>query len=503
MTAGTASARSVPPEQAAREAELLAGVPTDLLVGGRWVPASSGERFAVEDPSTGVVLSTVADASVEDGAAALDAAVAAQAAWGRTAPRERAEVLRRAFDAVVARTEDLALLMTLEMGKSLAESRGEVTYGAEFLRWASEQAAHVAGRYLPAPDGKQRILVVRKPVGPCLLITPWNFPLAMATRKIGPALAAGCTVVLKPAAETPLTSLLFAKVLQDAGVPDGVVNVVPCTRAGEVTGPLIADPRLRKLSFTGSTAVGKQLLKQAADGVLRTSMELGGNAPFLVFEDADLDAAVEGAMLAKLRNGGEACTSANRFYVHAAAAEDFSRRLAERVGAVQVSRGTEDGAQVGPLIDEKGRSKVADLVDDAVSRGARVLTGGSRVEGPGYFYAPTVLADVPLGSRLLAEEIFGPVAPVVTFQTEDEAVALANDTEHGLVAYAYTGSTARSLRLVERLDTGMLGLNTGVISNPAAPFGGVKQSGLGREGGEEGIGEYLETLYAGIADPWG
>nr|WP_299038497.1 NAD-dependent succinate-semialdehyde dehydrogenase [uncultured Pseudokineococcus sp.] len=478
-------------------------MPTDLLIGGRWVPASAGERFAVEDPATGAVLTTVADASVEDGAAALDAAVAAQGAWGRTAPRERAELLRAAFDAVVARTEDLALLMTLEMGKPLAEARGEVAYGAEFLRWSSEQAAHVAGRYLPAPDGKQRLLVVKKPVGPCLLITPWNFPLAMATRKIAPALAAGCTVVLKPAAETPLTALLFAQILLEAGVPEGVVNVVPCTRASEVTAPLIADPRLRKLSFTGSTPVGKQLLKQAADGVLRTSMELGGNAPFLVFEDADLDAAVEGALLAKLRNSGEACTSANRFYVHSSVAQAFTARLAERVGAVTVSRGTEDGAQVGPVINEKGRTKVADLVDDAVARGARVLTGGSRVEGPGYFFAPTVLADVPLGARLLQEEIFGPVAPVVTFETEDEAVALANDTQFGLVAYAYTTSTPRALRLTERLETGMLGINAGVISNPAAPFGGVKQSGLGREGGEEGIEEYLETLYAGIADPWG
>ncbi|MBC3763626.1 NAD-dependent succinate-semialdehyde dehydrogenase [Quadrisphaera oryzae] len=488
--------------QQGREEALVASVPTDLLIGGRWVPASTGQRFDVEDPATGAVLTTVADASVEDGAAALDAAVAAQASWGRTAPRERAELLRRAFDAVTARADDLALLMTLEMGKSVAEARGEVAYGSEFLRWSSEQAAHVAGRYLPAPDGKQRLLVVKKPVGPCLFITPWNFPLAMATRKIAPALAAGCTVVLKPAAETPLTALLFAQILLDAGLPDGVVNVIPCTRAGDVTGPLIADPRLRKLSFTGSTPVGKTLLKQAAEGVLRTSMELGGNAPFLVFEDADVDAAVEGALLAKMRNGGEACTSANRFYVHSSVAAAFSAKLAARIGGMKVARGTEDGAQVGPIINEKGRTKIADLVDDAVSRGAKVLTGGGRVEGPGYFFSPTVLADVPLGSRLLKEEIFGPVAPVTTFETEDDAVALANDTEFGLIAYAYTGSTARALRLTERLETGMLGINAGVISNPAAPFGGVKQSGLGREGGEEGIEEYLETLYAGIADPW-
>ncbi|TNM64141.1 NAD-dependent succinate-semialdehyde dehydrogenase [Streptomyces sp. NP160] len=488
--------------QQGREEALVASVPTDLLIGGRWVPASSGERFDVEDPATGAVLTTVADATVGDGAAALDAAVAAQDSWGRTAPRERAELLRRAFDAVTARADDLALLMTLEMGKSVAEARGEVAYGSEFLRWSSEQAAHVAGRYLPAPDGKQRLLVVKKPVGPCLFITPWNFPLAMATRKIAPALAAGCTVVLKPAAETPLTALLFAQVLLDAGLPDGVVNLIPCTKAGDVTGPLIADPRLRKLSFTGSTPVGKVLLKQASEQVLRTSMELGGNAPFLVFEDADLDAAVEGALLAKMRNGGEACTSANRFYVHSAVAAAFSAKLAARIGGMKVARGTEEGAQVGPIINEKGRTKIADLVDDAVSRGAKVLTGGGRVEGPGYFFSPTVLADVPLGSRLLKEEIFGPVAPVTTFETEDEAVALANDTEFGLIAYAYTGSTARALRLTERLETGMLGINAGVISNPAAPFGGVKQSGLGREGGEEGIEEYLETLYAGIADPW-
>ncbi|MEJ5914598.1 NAD-dependent succinate-semialdehyde dehydrogenase [Pseudokineococcus sp. 1T1Z-3] len=490
-------------DPSAREAALLASLPRDLLVDGRWRPASTGAQLPVVDPSTGQVLTDVADASPADGAAALDAAVAAQESWGRSAPRQRAELLRRAFDAVVARTEDLALLMTLEMGKPLAESRGEVAYGAEFLRWAGEQAAHVAGRYLPAPDGGQRVLVLRKPVGPCLLITPWNFPLAMATRKIAPALAAGCTVVLKPAAETPLTALLLAQVLQEAGLPPGVLGVLPCSDAAAVTGPLVADPRLRKLSFTGSTAVGRQLLRQAADGVLRTSMELGGNAPFLVFDDADLDGAVDAAMAAKLRNGGQACTSANRFYVQAGVAAEFTRRLAERVGAVRVARGTQDGAQVGPLITEAARTKVADLVDDAVEHGARVLTGGARREGPGYFYEPTVLADVPAGARLLAEEIFGPVAPVVTFAAEEEAVALANDTEHGLVAYACTASTSRALRLAERLETGMLGVGTGVISDPAAPFGGVKASGLGREGGEEGLGEYLETLYVGIADPWG
>jgi succinate-semialdehyde dehydrogenase/glutarate-semialdehyde dehydrogenase len=398
-------------------------------------------------------------------------------------------------------SDDFALLMSLEMGKPFAEAKGEVAYGAEFLRWFSEEAVRVTGRYGTAPDGKNRIMVLKRPVGPSLFITPWNFPLAMATRKMAPAIAAGCTMVLKPAALTPLTSMLFVKVLEDLGLPKGVVNVVQTTRAGEVTGPIIKDERLRKLSFTGSTGVGRRLIADSADRVLRTSMELGGNAPFLVFEDADLDKAVEGAMAAKLRNMGEACTAANRFIVHESVAAEFSKKFADKMSALKVARGTEDGANIGPLIDEKSRAGVHALVSDAVSKGAKVLTGGAVPEGEGYFYPPTVLADVPANAEILKEEIFGPVAPVITFKTEDEAVKLANSTEYGLIAYAFTQNLNRGLRLAERLEVGMFGLNAGVISNPAAPFGGVKASGLGREGGFEGIEEYLETVYVGIADP--
>jgi succinate-semialdehyde dehydrogenase/glutarate-semialdehyde dehydrogenase len=387
------------------------------------------------------------------------------------------------------------------MGKPFAEAKGEVAYGAEFLRWFSEEAVRVTGRYGTAPDGKNRIMVLKRPVGPSLFITPWNFPLAMATRKMAPAIAAGCTMVLKPAALTPLTSMLFVKVLEDLGLPKGVINVIQTTRAGEVTGPIIKDERLRKLSFTGSTGVGRRLIADSADRVLRTSMELGGNAPFLVFEDADLDKAVEGAMAAKLRNMGEACTAANRFIVHESVAADFSKKFAEKMSALKVARGTEDGANIGPLIDEKSRAGVHALVSDAVSKGAKVLTGGAIPTGEGYFYPPTVLADVPANAEILKEEIFGPVAPVITFKTEDEAVKLANNTEYGLIAYAFTQNLNRGLRLAERLEVGMFGLNAGVISNPAAPFGGVKASGLGREGGFEGIEEYLETVYVGIADP--
>ncbi len=487
----------------ARQRQLLAAVPTSLLIGGDWREASPGRRFGVEDPSTGEQLVTVADASPADAMAALAAASAARESWAATPPRVRGELLRRAFEAVRARAEDFALLMTLEMGKALPEARGEVAYGAEFLRWFAEEPVRIAGRYQTSPDGNSRFLVLRKPVGPSLLITPWNFPLAMATRKIGPALAAGCTVVVKPATLTPLTTLLFAQVLTDVGVPAGVVNVIPTTTAGANTAPLIADPRLRKLSFTGSTEVGRRLLKQAADTVLRTSMELGGNAPFLVFADADLDAAVEGALAAKLRNIGEACTAANRFYVEESVASEFASRLAARVAAKRVGRGVEDGVEIGPLIDAESRAKVDDLVQDAVRRGATVLTGGAPLEGPGYFYAPTVLTDVPVDSDIARTEIFGPVAPITTFRTEDEAVALANSSESGLIAYAYTTDLNRALRLPERIETGMLGLNSGVISNPAAPFGGVKQSGLGREGGFEGIDEYLETMYVGIPSPLG
>lgn len=487
---------------AAAETQLLASVPTGLFVGGQWRASSTGSTFDVHDPSTGEVIAQVADASPEDGAAALDAAAAAQGGWAATAPRQRGEILRRAFELVTTRAEDFALVMTLEMGKPLAESRAEVAYGAEFLRWFSEEAARISGRYATAPDGRNRLLVAQRPVGPSLLITPWNFPLAMATRKVAPALAAGCTSVLKPAALTPLTALLFTEVLREAGVPDGVVNVIPTTRAGAVTGPLIKDSRLRKLSFTGSTEVGRRLIADAADQVLRVSMELGGNAPFLVFEDADLDAAVEGALLAKLRNGGEACVAANRFLVHESLVEEFSARLVTRMSQSVNARGTDPASTLGPLVDESTRSKVAELVAGAVEDGARLVLGGTVPAGAGYFYPATVLVDVPIDARILQEEIFGPVAPITAFRDEDEAVRLANASEYGLVCFAYTRDLNRALRLAERLETGMLGLNTGLVSNPAAPFGGVKQSGLGREGGFEGIHEYLETTYIGISDPF-
>ena len=484
------------------ERAFIASLPTDLFLDGAWRASSNGDRFDVIDPSTGDVLTTVADAGIADGDAALAAAHRAQESWGRTAPRERAEILRRAFELVTARAEDFALAMTLEMGKPLAEARGEVAYGAEFLRWFSEEAPRISGRYSTAPDGRNRLLVVQRPVGPCLFITPWNFPLAMATRKIAPAIAAGCTMVLKPAALTPLTALLLTEVLREAGLPDGVLNVIPTTHAGAVTGPLVRDPRLRKLSFTGSTGVGQRLIADSAAQVLRVSMELGGNAPFLVFEDADLDAAVDGAVLAKMRNGGEACVAANRFLVHESVAAEFTRRFAERIGAFVPARGTDPTSTVGPLVDAATRDKVASLVDGAVAQGARVAVGGSAIPGPGYFYQPTVLVDVPADADILREEIFGPVAPILTFRDEEEAIRLANDTEYGLVCFAYTRDLERGLRLAERLETGMLGLNAGVVSNPAAPFGGVKQSGLGREGGAEGIHEYLETVYVGIADPF-
>ncbi|UPO77598.1 NAD-dependent succinate-semialdehyde dehydrogenase [Arthrobacter sp. Helios] len=486
---------------AEREAELLAQVPTGLLIDGQWRDATGGKTFEVEDPATGKVLLSIADASTEDGAAAMDAAAAAQDSWAQTPPRVRGEILRRAFELVTARAEDFALLMTLEMGKPLAEARGEVAYGAEFLRWFSEEAVRVTGRYGMSPDGKSRIMVTKKPVGPCLLITPWNFPLAMATRKIAPAVAAGCTMVLKPAKLTPLTSQLFAAVMMEAGLPAGVLNVVSTTKAGEVTGPIMQDERLRKVSFTGSTPVGQALIRDAADNVLRTSMELGGNAPFVVFEDADIDKAVEGAMAAKLRNMGEACTAANRFIVHEDIADEFSEKFAAKVGAMTIARGTEDESKIGPLIDAKSRDKVHSLVEDAIDGGATAVVGGAPVDGPGYFYAPTVLKNVPAGARILKEEIFGPVAPVITFSTEAEAVKLANASEYGLIAYVFTEDLNRGLRIGEKLETGMLGLNAGVVSNAAAPFGGVKQSGLGREGGDEGIEEYLYTQYIGIADP--
>ncbi len=484
------------------EARLLASLPTGLFIGGEWRPASDGGTLEVNDPSTGAVLLSIASATPGDGRDALDAAVAAQRDWARTAPRERAEILRRAFEAVTARRDDFALLMTLEMGKPLAEARGEVAYGAEFLRWFSEETSRIGGRYATAPDGSSRLLVLKRPVGPCLFITPWNFPLAMATRKIAPAIAAGCTMVLKPAALTPLTALLFAQVLSEAGLPPGVLNVIPTTSAGSVTGPLVRDPRLRKLSFTGSTEVGRRLIADAAEQVLRVSMELGGNAPLLVFDDADLDEAVDGALLAKLRNGGEACTAANRILVQRSVAARFSERLTERMRAHTVARGTLPESKIGPMVDEGTREKIHELVTGAVAAGAGLALGGAPIPGPGYFYEPTVLTGVPKDAAILREEIFGPVAPIVVFDTEEEAVALANDTEFGLVAYAFTKDLSRGLRLAEELEVGMFGLNTGIVSNPAAPFGGVKQSGLGREGGAEGIEEYLETTYVGIADPF-
>ncbi|AZS43138.1 NAD-dependent succinate-semialdehyde dehydrogenase [Microbacterium oleivorans] len=477
------------------ESDLLAQIPNQLFIGGEWVDAEEGKTLDVFDPSTGEVIRRIADASPADGIRALDAAVAAQEAWAATAPRERSEILRRAFDLVQARKEDLALLMTLEMGKPLSESRGEVAYGGEFLRWFSEEAVRISGRYGMNPEGTGRMIVSQRPVGPSFFITPWNFPLAMATRKIAPALAAGCTVVVKPAELTPLTTLFFVELLAEAGVPAGVVNVITTASSAAVSGPIISDPRLRKLSFTGSTPVGQKLIAQAAEGVLRVSMELGGNAPFVVFDDADLDKAVDGAMLAKFRNIGQACTAANRFIVHESVAAEFSRRVADRVRAMNVGRGTEDGVQIGPLIDDRAVAKAQQLVGDAVERGARVLVGGNALEGPGTFYEPTVVEGVVPGSAILREEIFGPVLAISTFADEDEAVRLANDTEYGLVSYVFTQDLARGHRMIDRLDTGMMGLNVGVVSNAAAPFGGVKQSGMGREGGLEGIHEYLNVKY--------
>jgi succinate-semialdehyde dehydrogenase / glutarate-semialdehyde dehydrogenase len=485
-----------------RERDVLDWVPTELLIAGQWRAASGGGTLAVEDPATTEPLVEVADAQPQDALDALAAAADAQAQWAVHPPRERGEILRRAYQAIVEKTDDLALLMTLEMGKSVAESRAEIAYAAEFFRWFSEEAVRIHGRYMVNTTGKGRLLTMRQPVGPCVFVTPWNFPTAMGTRKIAPAIAAGCTMVVKPAKQTPLSMFALAKILQEAGLPDGVLNVIAAKSAGAVIEPLLKDERTRKLSFTGSTEVGRSLIEQSAQQILRVSMELGGNAPFLVFEDADLDAAVEGAMLAKMRNVGEACTAANRFHVHESLAAEFSRRLAERMGALSVGRGTEPGVDVGPLIDEAQRTKVTELVSDAVGRGAQVLVGGGPLSGPtypGYFYEPTVLADVPDDARLLGEEIFGPVAPIATFTSEEQALAAANRTEYGLVAYVYTRDLARAFRVCEGIESGMIGLNQGVVSNPAAPFGGVKQSGFGREGGFEGIGEYLETKYVAMA----
>lgn len=476
-------------------------VPTDLYVAGEWRESSTGERFSVSDPATEQTLTTVADAGPDDAGAAMDAMDKAQHDWARTPVRERAEILRRAYDLVTARTETFAHTITLEMGKPLWESRGEVAYGAEFLRWFAERVTQTTGSFSTAPNGGLQIIVSRRPVGPCLLVTPWNFPLAMATRKIAPALAAGCTVLLKPAQLTPLTSLLLARALEDAGLPPGVLNVLPTSSARTVVDSVMGDVRLRKISFTGSTGVGKTLMAQASQQMLRASMELGGNAPFVVLDDADLDLAVDGAVAAKLRNMGEACTAANRFLVHESVHDRFVDRLTARFAALAVGDGLAEATHVGPLITSRARDGVHALVADAVAAGARTTTGGTVPDGPGHFYPPTVLVDVPHDARVLHEEVFGPVAPVVAFGDEEEAVRLANDTPYGLASYVYTTDTGRGLRFADRLETGMVGLNAGVISTPAAPFGGVKESGLGREGGADGLTEYQELQYVGTPDP--
>jgi len=481
------------------ERRVVAAAPRRLHVGGEWRDAQGGAVLAVEDPSTGAVLCEVADATPADGRAALDAAAAAFPAFAATAPRERGELLRRAYELTVARREELALLMTLEMGKPLAEARGEVDYAAAFLRWYAEEAVRADGRFAREEHGRGHVLTMCRPVGPCLFVTPWNFPLAMGARKLAPALAAGCTIVVKPAQQTPLSMLALTRIMIEAGLPDGVLNAIPTSSAGDVVGPLMADPRLRKLSFTGSTEIGRRLMAQASEQLQRVSLELGGNAPFLVFDDADLDRAVDGALLAKLRNGGEACTSANRFLVHERIAPAFAERFAARMAAVRVGRGTDPGVQVGPLIDERQRDAVGALVQDAVDRGADVALGGERLPGAGWFYKPTVLADVPADARLLREEIFGPVAPVVTFSDDEQAIAAANDTEYGLAAYVFTQDVDRAFDAIERLDVGMVGFNQGIVSNAGAPFGGIKHSGFGREGGPEGLREYLDTKYVALA----
>jgi succinate-semialdehyde dehydrogenase/glutarate-semialdehyde dehydrogenase len=490
---------SAQPTLAPDERRVLDGIPHSLFIGGEWREASAGATLSVEDPSTGDPIADVADGTPEDALAALAAAAEAQREWGTSAPRERGEILRRAFEEIVARSDELALAMTLEMGKPVAESRAEIAYAAEFFRWFSEEAVRVHGRYMVNTTGSGRILTMRQPVGPCVFVTPWNFPTAMGTRKIAPAIAAGCTMVIKPAQQTPLSMLALAQILERAGLPAGVLNVITAKRSGEVIEPLLRDPRTRKLSFTGSTEVGRRLIEQSAEQVLRVSMELGGNAPFLVLEDADLDAALDGAMLAKMRNVGEACTAANRFHVHESLAGEFANGLAERMRALRVGRGTEADTDVGPLIDAAQREKVRELVADARDRGARVLVGGDPLDGRGYFFEPTVLADVPTEARALAEEIFGPVAPVATFSSDEEAISAANRTEYGLVAYVYTRDLRRAFTVCEGIETGMVGLNQGVVSNAAAPFGGVKQSGFGREGGFEGIDEYLETKYVAMS----
>src|SRR5215813_3630728 len=474
---------------------LLADVPTDLWIGGKWRKASDGARFDVIDPATENTVASVASATVDDAKAAVDAAAAAQPGWAAKKPRERGEILRKAFELIMRDAERLAKLITIENGKALSDSRGEVAYAAEFFRWNAEEAVRNLGSTSMAPASGARIVAQHRPAGVAVLVTPWNFPAAMATRKIGPALAAGCTVVLKPASETPLTMLALMPILEEAGVPAGVVNVIPSRRSGPVVDHMLHDPRVRIVSFTGSTEVGRKLLHSAADNVLKTAMELGGNAPFIVFEDAD----IEGAMIAKMRNMGEACTAANRFYVHEKVREDFTKKLTAKMAALKMGNGLDDGVSLGPLVNAEGRDKVVELVDDAVAKGAKILTGGKRPDGPGFFYPATVLSNVPDSAKMLNEEIFGPVASIQTFKSEDEAIKRANDTEYGLVAYLYTKDLSRGMRVSEKLDFGMIGLNRGLVSDPAAPFGGTKQSGLGREGAHEGLMEFMETQYISVS----
>src|SRR6267143_4994700 len=477
---------------------LLANVPTDLWIGGKWRKASDGGRFDVIDPATENMVASVASATVDDAKAAVDAAGAAFGPWAAKKPRERGEILRKAYELIMRDAERLAKLITIENGKALSDSRGEVAYAAEFFRWYAEEAVRNLGQLYNAPASGARVVVQHKPAGVAVLVTPWNFPAAMATRKIGPALAAGCPVILKPASETPLTMLALMPILEEAGVPAGVVNVIPSRRSGPLVSAMLHDPRVRVVSFTGSTEVGRKLLREAADNILKPAMELGGNAPFIVFDDADIDAAIEGAMIAKMRNMGEACTAANRFYVHEKVHGEFARKLTDKMASLKMGNGLDDGVALGPLVNADGRKKVMELVDDAVGKGAKILTGGKTPGGKGYFYPATVLDNVPDGASLLNEEIFGPVAAIQTFKSEDEVITRANDTEYGLVAYLYTRDLSRGMRVSERLDFGMIGLNRGLVSDPAAPFGGMKQSGIGREGAHEGLMEFLEAQYVSV-----
>jgi succinate-semialdehyde dehydrogenase / glutarate-semialdehyde dehydrogenase len=477
---------------------LLANVPTDLWIGGKWRKASDGGRFDVIDPATENAVASVASATVDDAKAAVDAAGAAFAAWAAKKPRERGEILRKSFELIMRDAERLAKLITIENGKALSDSRGEVAYAAEFFRWNAEEAVRNLGQLYNAPSSGARVVVQHKPAGVAVLVTPWNFPAAMATRKIGPALAAGCTVVLKPASDTPLTMLALMPILEEAGVPAGVVNVIPSRASGKVVSAMLHDPRVRVVSFTGSTEVGRKLLHEAADSVVKPAMELGGNAPFIVFDDADIDAAIDGAMVAKMRNMGEACTAANRFYVHEKVHDEFAKKLTAKMGSLKMGNGLDDGVNLGPLVNKAGLDKVVELVDDAVGKGAKILTGGKAPGGKGFFYPATVLANVPDSAKMLNEEIFGPVASLQTFKSEDEVIRRANDTEYGLVAYLYTKDLSRGMRVSEKLDFGMIGLNRGLVSDPAAPFGGMKQSGIGREGAHEGLMEFLETQYVSV-----